>query len=127
MSRAESFKLLKKDDDFALNYHIAIVFPLKKVDDHYVQHSYTKSIISTLVTQGELEVFPYYANNNTDLIVLVKLPEEKMKRYADKVNFTLKLMPEKARAELEKVSDFMFFGNSLYPHGTINLFQGILH
>lgn len=87
--------------ELAAMYDYCMIFKLEDEQGSLVVSQTTKYIIHEMIHAG-LETFSYKSVQEDELIVLIRCPVAKMKRFADVIDFKMELVPEKVKEHLEQ-------------------------
>lgn len=91
---------------FSQAYQYCMIFQLEKVGDKYQQTAECRHLIHSMVRKG-LIIFPYLSFQGDELFVLIRAEKEKMKVFADKLNYEMPLNPD----ELQRIIEWKYNGN----------------
>ena len=87
--------------ELAAMYDYCMIFKLENKDNTYIIPPIAKYIIDEMIKSG-LETFNYKSVQDDELIVLIRSPVQKMKQFADAIDFKMELVPEKVKEHLEQ-------------------------
>ena len=103
-----------ENTDFLAKFSYCMIFPLQErnqsnadmtSDPQYIVHKdfkqtdACKDICHSMVNVG-LEIFPYLSIQQDELVVLITAKDEVLAKFADKINYSLPLQPEKIEEAL---------------------------
>lgn len=99
--RDESHTKSNKKTELSSQYDIVLVFPLEGPKEALTQSAEAKYVVNEL-HKASMETFSYLSIQDDELIVLVRCPVEKLKTFADTIDFNLELDPDAIKRLLKE-------------------------